>query len=485
MNYESFLSEKKSLLIAPAGYGKTHTLAECLKHTGNKKQLILTHTHAGIASIKEKIKSINVDNASYNVETISGFAQRYVNSLYSGDKMKDIDDDKYFDFIINEAICLFKNSSVKRIIYNSYKGILVDEYQDCTRKQHEFIMLMSDVLPTRLLGDPLQGIFDFDGTSIDFDVDLRAFSKYSLNTPWRWYKDGNNKKLGDSLKEIREILVSNSKCINFRNYPDITFHKIDNEEDKYIYKSYYKRELNSLVYAANQSLLILLPSDFASNTSTKRANVRSRLGYSDRIILLEPFDDKEYYEISKKIDYLATNKEKAESSLYIRLKNDVVLPLFNKTDVSDWFGDTKIKSKRGDNKEKSLELNEIVSSFVKTPSLGGIYRTLYFLSYNLGLKTKRHELVRVILNATKGAIVEGEAVFEIMKKNKNITRRVGRKVNGKCLGTTLLTKGLEFDTVVILDAHKFQCPKHFYVAITRACKRLIVFSKTEMLSFNL
>lgn len=36
MNYESFLSEKKSLLIAPAGYGKTHTLAECLKHTGNK-----------------------------------------------------------------------------------------------------------------------------------------------------------------------------------------------------------------------------------------------------------------------------------------------------------------------------------------------------------------------------------------------------------------------------------------------------------------
>lgn len=107
------------------------------------------------------------------------------------------------------------------------------------------------------------------------------------------------------------------------------------------------------------------------------------------------------------------------------------------------------------------------------------------MSYNIGLKTKRHELVRVILNATKGAVVEGETVFEIMKKNKNITRRVGRKVNGKCLGTTLLTKGLEFDTVVILDAHKFQCPKHFYVAITRACKRLIVFSKTEMLSFNL
>jgi len=41
-----------------------------------------------------------------------------------------------------------------------------------------------------------------------------------------------------------------------------------------------------------------------------------------------------------------------------------------------------------------------------------------------------------------------------MKKQKNILRRIGRKIFGKCMGTTLLTKGLEFDTVVILNAHK-------------------------------
>ncbi|MFV1977526.1 MAG: hypothetical protein ACC651_17435 [Candidatus Scalindua sp.] len=44
---------------------------------------------------------------------------------------------------------------------------------------------------------------------------------------------------------------------------------------------------------------------------------------------------------------------------------------------------------------------------------------------------------------------------------------MGRKIKGKCIGTTLLTKGLEFDTVAILNARKFDCPKNLYVALTR------------------
>ena len=52
MDYQAFVDSDKSLLVAPAGYGKTFTIVECLKHTTGK-QLILTHTHAGIAAIKE------------------------------------------------------------------------------------------------------------------------------------------------------------------------------------------------------------------------------------------------------------------------------------------------------------------------------------------------------------------------------------------------------------------------------------------------
>ena len=50
------------------------------------------------------------------------------------------------------------------------------------------------------------------------------------------------------------------------------------------------------------------------------------------------------------------------------------------------------------------------------------------------------------------------------------------------MGTTLLTKGLEFDTVAVLDAHKFKNPENFYVAITRASKKLVIFKNNKILS---
>lgn len=54
-----FLSQCQSMIVAPAGYGKTHSIAECINIcSGQKTCLILTHTHAGIASLKEKLQSI-------------------------------------------------------------------------------------------------------------------------------------------------------------------------------------------------------------------------------------------------------------------------------------------------------------------------------------------------------------------------------------------------------------------------------------------
>ena len=65
-------------------------------------------------------------------------------------------------------------------------------------------------------------------------------------------------------------------------------------------------------------------------------------------------------------------------------------------------------------------------------------------------------------------------VLEAMQNHRNTIRRMGRKLYGRCIGTTLLTKGLEFDTVIVLEAEKFKDPKNLYVAISRCTKRLIV-----------
>ena len=57
-NIKNFLSEKASVLIAPAGHGKTHFITECLSQASDEKPfLILTHTHAGIDSLKNKFQN--------------------------------------------------------------------------------------------------------------------------------------------------------------------------------------------------------------------------------------------------------------------------------------------------------------------------------------------------------------------------------------------------------------------------------------------
>lgn len=50
----------------------------------------------------------------------------------------------------------------------------------------------------------------------------------------------------------------------------------------------------------------------------------------------------------------------------------------------------------------------------------------------------------------------------------------------KSIVTTLLTKGLEFDVVIVFNAQLFNDPNHFYVALTRCSKRLVIVSNTAI-----
>ena len=154
-----FLSDPKGLLIAPAGHGKTYSIAQMVSSVeANKPQLILTHTHAGIASLKKKFQEQGIPPKKYTIETICGFLQRYVLSLCKRTDIPYQEDENFFPKLAEIAVHLFSKPAVRRIVTQSYSHIYVDEYQDCTLDQHKIIMLMSEELPTHLLGDPLQGI---------------------------------------------------------------------------------------------------------------------------------------------------------------------------------------------------------------------------------------------------------------------------------------------------------------------------------------
>lgn len=75
-------------------------------------------------------------------------------------------------------------------------------------------------------------------------------------------------------------------------------------------------------------------------------------------------------------------------------------------------------------------------------------------------------------------------MFEAIKLTKSRIRHQGRKIQGRIIGTTLLTKGLEFDIVLIWNAHKFEDAKNYYVANSRACKKLILLTNNNTIQLN-
>ncbi|MFV8343466.1 UvrD-helicase domain-containing protein [Flavobacterium sp. XS2P39] len=470
IDLDKFIEHPKSLLIAPAGFGKTHTITECLLRLpiNSKKQLILTHTHAGVTSIKEKLKKLNVPY-NYEVETISSFIQRYVLAYNHNNTIPSIEDSKkYYAFLNDSALRLFKSNLISKVIKSTYSGLFVDEYQDCTKKQHEIIKILAELIPTRILGDFLQGIFEFNESTVDLTSasEMNGFiqNSFELTQPQRWL-NGNNIGLGNDLKAIREKLIKKEeidlksyKSIELLNYPPLDLH---------IPKTDYSNLLWRLI--GNSSSLLIVH----SNTTSVEPRKKITQKFNNSLILIESIDDKLFYKVAKLLDEIDSTNS------VIKLQ-EISLLLFNKTEINNWFNDKGLKRKINADDKKIIEELKVLFKDVKKNRRDLILK----ISDLPKVKCFRPEVLDSLLEAIEISKTENINCYTAMINYRNKIRRFGRKIEGKCIGTTLLTKGLEFDTVLILDADKFNCPKHFYVAITRACKKLVIVTEKNKLRFN-
>lgn len=457
--------------MAPAGHGKTHTIVECLLHAKGD-QLILTHTHAGIASIREKIKKINPNLKNFNVETITGYAQKYVLAYYRGSDMPDSrESDEYYHFIVQKATKLFSLPVVRQVIQRSYTGIFVDEYQDCSVAQHEMILALSTMLPTYILGDPLQGIFNFKGQSmVDLEDDLYMstflHNKEVLGVPWRW--KNKNETLGDTLNSIRDIIIR-KEPIDLRSHSAIEFIPVSNPADIYNPGSAYGKLFAKHLKLEN--LLIIHPESTSINPRKKIISA-----YKIPVSLIESIDDKDFYRFAQIFD--ETKPESLAKAIVA-----VSLQLFSKTEINRWFNENGLKSKRdAADKVIALAIDKQLSIACETGRKAAIAEVFNLIANLEHVRCYRKELFYTLCSALRSADENETSVLESMEAQRNIVRKVGRKNHRRCIGTTLLTKGLEFENVILLNAHLFKCPKNLYVALTRASKKLIVFSLTPVLN---
>ena len=494
IDWHEFLSCERGLLIAPAGHGKTTAIADCLNLCPeNSCQLILTHTHAGIASLKKKFKAKNITPHKYQLETITGFAQRYVLAFLGSSALPAQEDKNYFTEAVLKCTEVVNSPVVQQIIKVSFSGVFVDEYQDCTISQHNLIMAISQSLPLHILGDPLQGIFDFERERlVDFDNDLPEifFKRFNiLNTPWRWVN--TNIELGRVIFDWRNILCYNSKEFSLLSHPEkqIFVEVAPDHKDEFD-RDFIKWRNNTILRHESNSTLIICPSytgydshghEIRKGDLEDRLKFKQRFDFSHRYTLLDALDGDTYYQRSKKVDdyiELCSKKNRADKlSHFCKLLYALYI---NTTVIKNWITHKKkrgyyfIDKKDKEAKEASIKLEQYFNNFLNAPTTANLRILLLAFMEMPGYKNGRSDFMRDILRSMSYAIEENISVYEAMIHQRNQIRHIGRRIEGKCIGTTLLTKGLEFDTVILINADKFDDIRHFYVAISRACKKLVI-----------
>lgn len=492
-DWSEFLSCNRGILIAPAGHGKTTAIADCLSQCPeNSCQLVLTHTHAGIAALRTKFRMKNISPERFQLETITSFAQKYVLSFYGSSALPLVEDKHYFDDAVEKCCKLMASPTVQAVVKSSYDGVFVDEYQDCTIRQHDMIMSLAKDLPLHLLGDPLQGIFSFDKKPlIDFDINLREFREFNLLPhPWRW--ENTNAELGKEILRLRNLLISgNDVSLESKSQAGFIVEPYPSNINEF---SFIGRIIRN--HDSNNGLLIICPSYIETNqygrpvmkgTLTDRISLKQRVDYMNRFTVIDAIDDEEYYNCAKEID---TFLEKCIKGRRIKRKANLynlsVNLYMGKTELNKWIArnrDCFIKKKTDIESKASSRLSKVFSSYENDLTLNNLKSVFETVSALPKMKIYHLSLFETVMRSFDIAINNNTSLYEAMKIYKSRLRHQGRKLKGHCIGTTLLTKGLEFDTVIILNADKFEDAKNFYVAISRACRKLVILTHSSKLSF--
>lgn len=459
----NLLSIQRGSITAPAGCGKTQLIVSALEgHSHPLPVLILTHTNAGVAALRQRLKIHQIDESKFKLATIDGWclqisSQFPKRSGIDPERLKLLTPNIDYPAIRGATNKILKEHHLDDIFKSNFTHLIVDEYQDCSTIQHEAIVQFSNVLPTCVLGDPLQAIFGFKGnTLVDWVKDVQSYFVPSgeLTIPWRW-KNAGCESLGLWLLEARKLLVS-GQAIDFSKKPP---------EIK-IVSLVPGVEHNQILQAASQqtpnkedSVLIIGDS----------MNVKSRhqiAGSVHGATTVEPVDFKDLINFAQTYDqrYAFTQIH----SLMKELMTGIApLNLDNRVQT--------IQANKQRNPPTPFELKII--EFIKSPTNHSAIELIKEFSSQENVRVYRPAIYNACLKgfqiaADNPEIPLKDAMIRIREQN----RAVGRKIPKRAVGSTLLLKGLEAEHVVILNADDLDA-RNLYVAMTRGSKSITLCSK--------
>jgi DNA helicase-2/ATP-dependent DNA helicase PcrA len=446
------LSKRNGAIIAPAGHGKTEMIADIvLASTG--KQLLLTHTNAGVDALKKRLDKKQVKESKYTVSTIAAFCIRwclaYKHTAVIPD-FKGIENVDY-DTLYKATEVIFHHGWAGKVLKNTYASIIVDEYQDCTIDQHSLIISLNSFLPVYVLGDPLQGIFDWSKPVVDWKT--IEFEKVNVATePWRWKE--TNPELGKYLERQREILwpALNGDAVQVQTIPVDNYIRVISsmqfDNDQYEIGKSYRSVLYITKWPRKQlSVCQRHPWRFQYDEPQELNELST---------FAKCFDDENGYKRALAVlCFMGTCATKVTSELNSYINN--------------------LKKSRCDFSRirKHTELKETLQTLCREQNLQAIMDVLHWARDYKKSRVYRIELFREMFRSIEYARTHGCSIYEGAQHIR--TNPVFRRNydNFSCLSSrTLLSKGLEFDCVLV-DMTEPLRAKDFYVALTRARYEII------------
>lgn len=462
------LSAERGSVTAPAGCGKTHLLVEAVAaSTEALPILILTHTNAGVAALRERFKRLDVATRRYRLSTLDGWALRRLHAFprrseISPEHLRLDNPKEDYPAIRTGIIRLLDGGHLNDLIGANYSSLIVDEYQDCSPDQHSMVLLLAEQLNTVVLGDPLQAIFGFTPEGVinwNNDV-LSAFPDIgTLDVPWRW-RLAENEELGTWLLDARVKLLAGEQ-IDLRNAPDCVqwVHLTGTDEDlKLRLMAANTRPTNR---GGGSLIMAKWPQDQAKYArSIPGATKVENADLTDLVAFTQNFELGGRHAAGRLVDFAAT-----------------VMTGVDRNALSERLGSIQ----RETNRNPPSELESAFLQFLDRPSYRLAAIILSEFSGQAGAHVFRQEMLRAAIEALNAAEVSGgAALHELFLALREKNRVRGRHVPLKAVGSTLLFKGLEADISIILEPELMNA-NDLYVSLTRGSRRLVVCSTTPLL----
>ena len=464
------LSVRRGAVTAPAGCGKTQLIADSLKlQSDSKPALVLTHTNAGKGALEARLAKANVPRHVYRVSTIDSWSIRLISKFPSRsgvnpDVLRLENPGNDYPAVRQAAWKLLASGDVADALKATYGRLIVDEYQDCTIPQHQIVRWAASVLPTCVLGDPLQAIFGFREPTVDWNNDVTNLFTVvgELSTPWRW-KNAGADDLGRWLLESRAQLLAGKGIDLSRSPAEVSWVKLPADPNG----AYLKRLEAAMTKAPTAQGTVLVIGDSTSPTGQRQV-----ASQSPGATTVEAADLRDLTVFGRNFD--------ANSSSSLPALVKFASELMTNLGGAELLRRVEFLSK-GTARKDATGAEAAALAFKIAPSFATTLAAVRAFEDADGVRVYRPEVLHVLKGALLQSAIQGEGTFqETVVRARERNRHLGRPVTRRAVGSTLLLKGLEADVAVILNPIVMDA-RHLYVALTRGAKRLVVCSPTPML----